>query len=363
MGEYCDSVVRFHVAATAHSPGGWISERGRYSRHPYRITEPILPPVEDIEPILSNVSVSIRDHTPDDSSASDLLGGYKPDRLAARFKMLRKFNSLMVSTISFVDLTLTARPWSIASLVSSCRHLIFSEVKMELWEAALQCTAVDNSSMELILSRGLAARHRGTSRPDVEGKYSIFSQAFRQLRSLPASSFRLKPGAVMYHTILRGEMAHDAGGPYRETFAMYCDDLQSSAMSLFLRCPNGLNNVGSNREKWVPNPSARSLLEIEMYEFLGKLMGLAIRTRQCLDLNLPSIIWKQLVGSQILREDLENTDIMLIQSMDSVRNIEKQGITEQMFQDVIMETFTTISTDDRLVQLKVSKHLHGFWST
>jgi hypothetical protein len=352
MGEYCDTVVRYHVAATPISPAGWISERGRYSRQPYRIAERVLPPIEDTPACLTHLSVGIVQVDGSEVEAAVQGGGFQPERLAARFKVLRNFNSLMLSTISFVDLSLVGRPGSIASLVSASRHLIFSELKMELWEAALDKTATDNSSLELVLSRSLAARHRSTGRPDVEAKYTIFSQAFRQLRSLPPSAFRLKPGAVMYHTILRGEMAHDAGGPYRETFAMYCDDLQSSSMNLFLRCSNSVNNVGTNREKWVPNPSARAPLELEMYEFLGRLMGMAIRTRQCLDLNFPSILWKQLVGSPILREDLEAIDIMLIQSMDSVRNIDKQGITEQMFQDVIMETFTTISTDDRAVELK-----------
>jgi hypothetical protein len=214
--------------------------------------------------------------------------------------------------------------WSIASLLSSTRHLIFSELKLDLWESALERSAVDSSSLELHLSRSTAAKHKASGLMDVEAKYTIFAQAFRQLRALPPSGFRLKPGAVLYHTVLRGEMAHDAGGPYRETFALYCDDLQSGGLSLLLRCPNSVNNVGANREKWVPNPGARSPLELEMLEFLGRLMGLAIRTRQCLDLNLPSIVWKQLVGSPRCREDLEHIDMMLVQSMDSMRNIHKQ---------------------------------------
>ena len=60
------------------------------------------------------------------------------------------------------------------------RHLIFSELKTELWESALEATSSDNNaSMELLLSRSLAARHRATGRPDVEAKYTIFSQVGR----------------------------------------------------------------------------------------------------------------------------------------------------------------------------------------
>ena len=45
-----------------------------------------------------------------------------------------------------------------------------------------------------------------------------------------------------------------------------------------------------------------------MLEFVGALMGCAIRTKNFLNLDLPSIIWKQLVDSPITRKDLENID-------------------------------------------------------
>ena len=62
---------------------------------------------------------------------------------------------------------------------------------------------------------------------------------------------------MLYHTVLRGEMAHDAGGPYRETFAMYCEELQSPTLRLLVRCPNAVNNVsvaGSSHTAGVDQP-------------------------------------------------------------------------------------------------------------
>ena len=303
-------------------------------------------------PALSHLCIgSIDQNAHQDPFSAD---GLQPGRLVSRFNMLRAFNALVKTTIPYVDLSLLQQPGSIASLVSACRHLIFSELKMELWEQALEATATDRgllSSVEVLLSRSRAAMHRATRRPDLETAHTIFAQAFRQLRTLPGRSYRLRSGASLYSTILRGEMAHDAGGPYRETFTMYADELQLPALRLFVRCPNAVNNVGVSREKWVPNPSATSALDLEMLAFVGKLMGLAVRTRQYLELNLPSIVWKQLVGQTLVREDLEAVDIMLVQSMVSVRTIERQGVTEEGFQDVIMETFTTLTTDDRVVEL------------
>jgi len=280
--------------------------------------------------------------------------GLQPGRLASRFNMLRAFNALVKTTIPCVDLSWLQQPGSIASLVSACRHLIFSELKMELWEQALEATATDRgllSSVEVFLNRSRASKHRATGRPDLGAMHTIFAQAFRQLRTLPGRSYRLRSGASLYSTILRGEMAHDAGGLYRETLTMFADEIQSPALRLFLRCPNAVNNLGANREKWVPNPSANSVLDLEMLAFVGKLMGLAVRTRQYLELNLPSIVWKQLMGQAVVREDFEAIDMMLVQSMDSVRTIERQGVTEEGFQDVIMERSTILTTDDRVVEL------------
>lgn len=46
-----------------------------------------------------------------------------------------------------------------------------------------------------------------------------------------------------------------------------------------------------HREKWILNPGAVSSVELEMLAFLGKLMGIAIRSKDYMALNLPSIIW------------------------------------------------------------------------
>lgn len=95
-------------------------------------------------------------------------------------------------------------------------------------------------------------------------------------------------------------------GVYRESFAEYCAELQSGALPLLMRCPNAVNEVGINREKWLPNPAIGKLglgasIHVEMLHFLGRLMGVAIRSREPLDLDLPSIVWKQLVRSPITR--------------------------------------------------------------
>lgn len=101
-------------------------------------------------------------------------------------------------------------------------------------------------------------------------------------------------------------VSHLSKGPYRESFAEYCAELQSGALPVLIRCPNAASDVGINREKWLPNPAvgregSNAAAHGEMLLFLGRLMGVAIRSQQPLDLDMPSIVWKQLVRSSITR--------------------------------------------------------------
>eukprot|EP01017_Pseudomicrothorax_dubius_P038535 TRINITY_DN578_c0_g2_i1.p1 TRINITY_DN578_c0_g2~~TRINITY_DN578_c0_g2_i1.p1 ORF type:complete len:332 (+),score=91.58 TRINITY_DN578_c0_g2_i1:84-998(+) len=99
------------------------------------------------------------------------------------------------------------------------------------------------------------------------------------------------------------------------------------------------------REKWTLNPSSHSLVHLKMYEFLGVLMGCSIRTRNFLNLDLPSIVWKQLVDVPVTRKDLENIDRYTIQCLDDLINIQKKGVDENNFNDLIQEKFVTYLSD------------------
>jgi len=44
---------------------------------------------------------------------------------------------------------------------------------------------------------------------------------------------------------------------------------------------------------------------MEMFTFLGILMGVAIRTRKPLDLHLAPLVWKQLADIPLVPEDIE----------------------------------------------------------
>jgi hypothetical protein len=69
--------------------------------------------------------------------------------------------------------------------------------------------------------------------------------------------------------------------------------------------------VGTGRDRWLLNPGATREVHREMFKFLGKLMGYAMRSKEYLALNLSSLVWKALVGQEPTKEDLEATDWLL----------------------------------------------------
>lgn len=63
-------------------------------------------------------------------------------------------------------------------------------------------------------------------------------------------------------------------------------------------------------------------------------MGVAIRTKKPLDLHLAPLVWKQLCCVPLTLEDLEEVDLLYVQTLNSILHIEDSGITEESFHEV-----------------------------
>lgn len=60
-----------------------------------------------------------------------------------------------------------------------------------------------------------------------------------------------------------------------------------------------------------------------------------MRTKKPLALPLAPIIWKLIIDEPVNIQDLEDVDIMYIQSLRSIRDIHLSGVTEHNFHDII----------------------------
>ena len=147
------------------------------------------------------------------------------------------------------------------------------------------------------------------------------------------------------------------GGPYRQFFTDISNELQpvftslheqyeQKKLHLFIPSPNRINEIGDFREKFMINPSKRSSYSLQLYEFIGLLMGCAFRTKVFLSLNLPTLFWKKMVGQSVSEDDLEEIDIGLIQMVKYCRTCNSEDLEDNMFL-----YFTVLMSDTSTVEL------------
>uniref|UniRef100_K3X786 HECT domain-containing protein n=1 Tax=Globisporangium ultimum (strain ATCC 200006 / CBS 805.95 / DAOM BR144) TaxID=431595 RepID=K3X786_GLOUD len=146
------------------------------------------------------------------------------------------------------------------------------------------------------------------------------------------SAIKIDSKGRLFSVKFRGEEGVDWGGVYREGANSMVDDLFSAHFSLFVLCPNGQHDTGTNRGMYLPNPKCTSPVAIQMYEFVGKLLGISLRTHGDFPFAFPSLVWKQLINQPLDQSDLEGTDAMFVQMLDGIQNCERDGIlTEEEF--------------------------------
>ncbi|CAL8352432.1 unnamed protein product [Merluccius merluccius] len=178
----------------------------------------------------------------------------------------------------------------------------------------------------------------------------IFIQIARQVVKLNASDLRLPSRA--WKVKLVGEGADDAGGVFDDTITEMCQELETGVVDLLIPSPNASAEVGYNRDRFLLSPSACLDEHLLQFKFLGILMGVAVRTKKPLDLHLAPMVWKQLCCIPLLLEDLEEVDLLYVQTLNSILHIQDSGITEDNFHEMIpLDSFVGQSADGKMVPI------------
>ena len=134
------------------------------------------------------------------------------------------------------------------ALVARQRALLLAHRKNALLDECLRASDTNPAQFDLTLSRLRARAHHEAGRCDRRARWSVFGQCFRQMHHRPDATFRKR--GKLFNTVLAGEHAHDAGGPYREVWSQLAAELESDGLPLLLPTPNGVEGIGHNRERW-----------------------------------------------------------------------------------------------------------------
>jgi hypothetical protein len=252
-----------------------------------------------------------------------------------------------------LDLSLDSNQSPLVRSIRQLRGLLMSTVKQELWKDLLKRTATPNDKRPapIVVDRSLAQNFINRGKTDFNGKKAIFSQLWQKLQSEAlVKAFPLCHMSQAFKISFAGEYGDDAGGLYRDGITALCLELQSKLLPLLCICPNNANDLGKHRDCWIPAPSAESPMHISMFEFLGRLLGSAIRTENHLELAFPPIVWKKLVQQPITLQDVEDIDKVGHNIIAKLREIS----TEEQWNEYCEYTplkFTARGSDGRELEL------------
>ena len=273
--------------------------------------------------------------------------------LQLRLLTLQMLNNYLMRLMPKIDFSVGAGVSRLADRVRELRALIFWSVKERAWTAALDSTIeAPSSSPRVTLDRFRANRLRDAGKTDTKLKKTCYAQLYRALKDEDAIVYRVAKDARAWTTVFAGESGTDVGGLYREALYVICNELQSNMLPFFIQCPNGRAGVGQNREKFVPRTSATRPQYLKLYEFLGQLMGLAIRSKELLSLDLPSIVWKALIGDAITEADVLAIDALSFAMIDNMRMMEREGVQPSEFNEAFASArFVMVDSEGKEFEL------------
>jgi len=271
----------------------------------------------------------------------------------------RKIDKSMRTLRNFIDHNINNK---LKDLYIKTLPYLSKKSRFDILEKLLYAGATDVSpdTYCLRISRGKATKLKQKStNVDTSFTSTIFSQIIKELKSKNASisQYRGNKNQRLFKTELIGEGATDAGGPFREVMNIACDELQSTFLDLFIPTPNNRSSSGTDREKWTLNPSAKSSLHLEIFKHLGRIFGWAMRSMNFLNLDLPSFVWKQILNVPLDMSDLERIDIHTANFLDDLNNLEEKGIDKDTFDSIYDQSFTTILSNGKEVELIPGKKL------
>eukprot|EP00960_Hanusia_phi_P046650 757948-Hanusia_phi.AAC.1 len=216
--------------------------------------------------------------------------------LRFRSSMLITFNLLLADPIiSLVDFSLLNQAGSLSSCIAQVKNLVLTDVKRSHVSQCLQHLTTSTQQLQVVIDR----------RSDM----SVFQQLYNQAASLPPPLLHRPDMPYLIHFL--GEGAEGYGGPYRECLSSCCSELEAGKLSLLIPCPNKQEGgTLPHQDKLIPSPSSTSPHHLCFFEFLGRMMGSAVRTGMPLDLSFPPLFWKMLVQQQTLNADLVQIDTM-----------------------------------------------------
>jgi hypothetical protein len=279
-------------------------------------------------------------------------GNLDQKQLRRALQGLLLFNRLVMKCLPFLDLGLPRGSSPLTDAVRSSSELILLNTKNNFWTATLAQSVVStNNPPTIVVDIMKAAAFQETGFFDESATELCWGQSFTQLRQQKSSIYCLPFGSRAFKCDYKGLRSIDAGGPYRDVLERMSQDLVSPSCNLFLKTPNQIAHLGENRNCFIPNPAATSNLQLAQFEFLGKLLGLSLRTRTLFNVPVPPLIWNALVDRPITMADIESVDVLSANTLKAVQSEQKNMPVELYNTEMSEIKFTAMGSDSKVHEI------------
>ena len=85
-------------------------------------------------------------------------------------------------------------------------------------------------------------------------------------------------------------------------------------------------------------------MHLKMFEFVGSLFGMSVRSGILLNLDLAPIFWKTLTKEPLSVNDLKEIDLKFVQNLDGYAKAKQDGVSEELFKKENELTMTCLNS-------------------
>ncbi|XP_026709859.1 E3 ubiquitin-protein ligase HECTD3-like isoform X2 [Athene cunicularia] len=287
-----------------------------------------------------------------------LLKGVDADVLYRRAVLIQRFVQLLDSVLHYLIPLSEDSIGTFNALSSMKPFLMLCKQSTALIIHCLQSSESTHphTMPKLYINRHLAREHRANPALDPSCRNTVFTQLYEGLRSSknnqPLDYRWPRSHSQWWECDFITEGIVDNGGGFRDTLSDISEELCPSSgdvpvpLPFFVRTSNQGNSSSDARDMYVPNPSCK---DFPKYEWIGQLMGAALRSKEFLILALPALVWKQLAGEEVSwSKDFAAVDSELVNLLEVLEGVDRKGF-EFMFGKEV--TYTTVRSDQRVVEL------------
>ena len=176
---------------------------------------------------------------------------------------------------------------------------------------------------------------------DHDAEWTTFATIMKACQGTNFTNMRItNSNTKAWNCSMRGEGSIDAGGPYRDSICNLTEELYSKCLPLLVPTQNNKNNHGLYRDCYTLDSSSTRPKHLEMFKFLGCLLGMAFKSGTVIDIRFPPLIWKKLSNEPLTIEDLKSLDTFAVKIIEDLIANKKQYSKEEFEMGVDL-TFTT----------------------